>query len=101
MQNAFVNYHQADKEWLLSLHNKLSEAEQEQAYKNLCLRREEYRKAVNEKKEYVIDIKFCPHCRSGNDAVLPDERFSCGTKINNTQDRTESCYQIVERLKNR
>ena len=36
---------------------------------------------------------FCPHCHSGNDPVLRDKIFACGTRINDTQDRTQACYR--------
>ena len=37
---------------------------------------------------------FCPHCHSGNDPVMRDLIFSCGTKINDVQDRTKYCHRI-------
>lgn len=47
LDRAFVKYHEAHREWLLSIHRNLSEAEENKAYKNLCSCREEYRKNVN------------------------------------------------------
>jgi len=48
MQSAFAKYAQAEREWLISVHRDLPENKQDEAYKNLCFYREEYRKIVNE-----------------------------------------------------
>lgn len=47
LQRAFVKHLEAERKWLLSIHHKLSEDEQEKAYKEKCFCMEEYRKAVN------------------------------------------------------
>jgi hypothetical protein len=47
LQRAFTEYFEADRKWLLSIDHKLSEEEQEKAYKEKCFYMEQYRKAVN------------------------------------------------------
>ena len=43
---------------------------------------------------------FCPHCLSGEDPVLKHTMWSCGTRFNDTEKRTNSCYRKqLEKIK--